>query len=293
MITPSSHKDFIYTGPSWAVQSFSTPDGRLDKETVNIGHMFANEFGLSVEWCPRMGVSNTGLCETIRRLELPQHIPIVWIYCDPIGKIYYNKEQHQMTWPCYVSKYETWVEQFLISEHWKQKRRELANTELDEMNQLGHPIALLGSHSDIHQHQIDSFNNLTLIQDSWQKLLTQEIGVEPFKDYMGVDFLHQTIRIFLKDKEIFDHIKKNKLNKFKWEKNTATRILMGLLYNREKTVSDKINSNLVDVIHETYALWDKIQEYNLWNGVHPNIEGNKIFYEKVKYKLKGFIDDNT
>ena len=91
MITPNSHKDFIYTGPSWAVQSFSTSDGYLDKETVNIGHMFANEFGLSVEWCPRMGVSNTGLCETIRRLKLPQHIPIVWIYCDPIGKIYYNK----------------------------------------------------------------------------------------------------------------------------------------------------------------------------------------------------------
>ena len=68
--------DFIYAGPSWAVQSFETPGGD-DAQKVNIGDMFAQEYNLSALRVPKMGVSNGWLCEQVRRSGASQDTPII------------------------------------------------------------------------------------------------------------------------------------------------------------------------------------------------------------------------
>ncbi len=83
--------DFAYIGPSWAVQSYSSPLGLEDKIKINIGVMFSEEFGYGLGhnkklWLPRMGVSNFWCVDEIKNRNIVENypgIPIIWLMCEP------------------------------------------------------------------------------------------------------------------------------------------------------------------------------------------------------------------
>jgi len=297
--------DFIYIGPSWATRSYEDPLGEDTTNQINIGDMLAKEYGYSfgkdkVGWCPEIGVSNGLCCNEIRKRGLPNDVPIVWFSCDPVGNIYYRKENHDMSWPSYVEdnilyddvRCDDWVESFLTSKDWREKRRHYFDTQLAEMNSLGNPIALMGSHTDVMKEQVEKYENITLIESSWQRVLAEYCGIIPLDDYMGVDFIHQAMKIFIKDKEIVDHMRKSNLSKYEaWADNILAHFIHA--YTSADEYSKRLDDDLVHNIHKTYAQWEQFEEAGVFTWVHPNIKGNEIFYDKVHKKLHKFIDTHN
>ena len=302
--------DFAYIGPSWAVQSYSSPLGLEDKIKINIGVMFSEEFGYGLGhnkklWLPRMGVSNFWCVDEIKNRNIVENypgIPIIWLMCEPLGDCYYHSKEHDMTWPHYKEDeildngftVEQWVEKLLCGGNWKETRETLLHMALKRMNDLGTPIGLIGSHSDISEKQVEKYENITVIEPSWQRVLAEHCELEPLEEYIGVDFYHQTIKIFLKDKEVMDHMRKHNMDKYKYTPSGVTKKLMSMIMSKETKIDweSGIDGNLINTVYDVYNHWDIFEQKKIWNWVHPNIRGNKIFYDKIKYKIKEFIDDN-
>lgn len=302
--------DFAYIGPSWAVQSYSSPIGLTDKIKINLGEMFSEEFGYGLGhdkklWLPKMSVSNTWCVNEIKNKKILRdypRLPIVWVMCEPIGDCYYNSKKHQMTWPHYYEEaildnghtVKDWVERMLTGGMWKETRETLIDMTLKRMNDLDTPIGLIGSHSDIPERLVEKYENINVIAPSWQRVLAEECGVEPLDEYVGVDMWHQTTKIFLKDKEIVEHMNKNNIDKYMHSVSDITKKLMSLVMSKEINYdfTSGVDSHLINTIYDVYNHWDIFEQNKLWNWVHPSIKGNTIFYEKIKYKIKDFIDDN-
>lgn len=304
--------DFAYIGPSWAVQSYSSPLGHGDKIKVNIGQMFSEEFGYGLGhnkklWLACMSVSNFWCIDEIRRCikdygdwEFNSDTPIIWLTCEPLGDLYYNSKKHDMSWPYYQedeilddgSSVEDFVETLLCQGDWLKSRAKLFDMSLKRMNDLGNPIGIIGSHCDIFPEQVEQYENLTVIEPSWQKHIAERCGITPLQNYIGADFYHQTIKIFLKDKEIIKHMNENNIDKHVHDPKKSGK-LMDMIMNRKKIDwESKIDSDLINTVYDVYNHWERFEEQKLFNWVHPSIQGNKIFYNKVKYKIKEFIDDN-
>jgi len=298
--------DFAYIGPSWAVQSYSSPLGLEDKIKVNIGEMFSQEFGYGLGhnqklWLACMSVSNFWCIEEVKRnLKEYPNVPIIWLTCEPLGDCYYNSSEHRMSWPHYEEKeilddgssVEEFIETLLCSGDWRTARLKLFDMSLKRMNELGNPIGILGSHSDIFPEQVEQYENLTVIESSWQKHIAEKCDIDPLENYIGPDFYHQTIKIFLKDKEIVEHMSKHNIDKHIHDPDKSGK-LMDMIMNRKKIDwESKIDSDLINTVYDVYNHWERFEENKLFNWVHPSIQGNKIFYNKVKYKIKEFIDDN-
>lgn len=300
------NNEIIYTGPSWAAHSYSHADGPTDNE-VSIGDMFATEFELSYGdnrqgWLPTVGASNRLCVEKIKlyqRKYINQTPPVIWILCDPVARIYYDEQTVRQTWPCYKDDIETeqWVTKLIHSPDWMTIRNELLHCDLSDMNDLGLPIGILGSHSDIDPLDVVNYENLTVIEPSWQNILCQEAGITGMVPNVGADFLHQTLKIHCKEKEITDHIKKNNMEQRNfWQPGKDTAVLMSLLmtkmWNWQSAQVNDVDESLVDYVFSQYAVWEQLEEAGLFNWVHPNILGNQIFYEHTKDKMWKFINDN-
>lgn len=288
--------DFAYIGPSWAVQSYSSPLGLEDKVKINIGEMFSEEFGYGLGhkrklWLACMGKSNFWCVEEIHRhLKKFPDIPIIWLTCEPLGDLYYNSKEHTMSWPYYQEN--EIVETLLCKGDWLKSRSKLFDMSLKKMNDLGHPIGILGSHCDIFPEQVEQYENLTVIEPSWQKHLAERCGIEPLQNYIGADFYHQTIKIFLKDKEIIKYMNENNIDKNVHDPKKSRKLMDIIMSRKNIDWESKIDSDLINTVYDVYNHWECFEEQKLFSWVHPNRQGNKIFYDKVKYKIKEFIDDN-
>jgi len=301
--------DIIYIGPSWAVQSYSTPlgdDG--DGNTINIGDMFAKEFNHTFgknkqAWLPSHGIGNLTAVHRIKSF-IKIKKPIIWVLCDPIARLYYIKDTKHMCWPSYKEDeivYEninsaTWVDTFFKNPNWLKQRNKLLHADLQDMNSLGYPIGILGSHSDITHEDVKEYENLTVIEPSWQNVLCEHVGIKGMSPNLGADFLHQTLKIYVKLEEIENHIKKYDLDKYSWIPSKRTRQLMTMVmdpiikWKGSMIPESNIESSIIDYINEQYEVWKQLEDKGLFNWVHPSIEGNMIFYEHVKHKMENFVN---
>lgn len=300
--------DFIYTGPSWAVQSYSTPLGNDGVgNTINIGDLFAKEFNHSLgsyreAWLPAHGVGNKKCCEEIRRWG---HVdgwkpikPIIWVLCDPFARLYYNTLKNEMCWPHYKEdeivfkhvKVEHFLNTFFKSKDYLEERKKLLHADLEDMNNLGMPIGILGAHSDIDYEDVEPYENITVLEPSWQKVLCNHSGVRPMEPNWGADFVHQTLKMYLKEDKIMSFMKENKIDKYTWKDNIFTRKLMDFVMDTVIGRSDGIEPTLVQHVHGQYECWRQLELKGLFNWVHPSITGNLVFYEHVKHKMEKFVN---
>lgn len=301
--------DIIYIGPSWAVQSYSTPlgdDG--DGNKINIGDMFAEEFNHTFgknkqAWLPTHGIGNlTGVDRIKDVIKIKR--PIIWVLCDPLARLYYIKDKKQMSWPSYKEdeivyeniNSETWVDTFFKNSNWLEQRNKLLHADLKDMNSLEYPIGILGSHSDITYEDVKEYENLTVIEPSWQNILCEHAGIKGMKPNLGADFLHQTLKVYVKLEEIENHIKNYNLDKYSWMPSKRTRQLMTMImdpiikWKGAMIPESSIEPSIIDYINEQYEVWRQLEDKGLFNWVHPSIEGNMIFYEHVKNKMENFVN---
>lgn len=143
----------LYVGPSWANRSYDTPQGTETNYTNLV-----KELDLSV-------VDLTGPNNTNQYFldKLDKNRPnsydkkfdaIIWVYCEPILDADDQKSLIQ-------------------SEKFWEIRKEINQSQLKRINDIGVPVAIIGAHSDVVNC---NYSNISVIHPSWQKFLAEYSG---------------------------------------------------------------------------------------------------------------------
>jgi hypothetical protein len=221
----------IYIGPSWAARSYDTYDD-TDTVTTNV----AKELELVVIDLATPGYTNYQLLKKLQShlKDNPDHKnrPIIWFYCDPILDSWWYDDCP--------------MEQLIQSKEWQGIRESTNIKILEEFSRLDHPIALIGSHSDVWNCD---HSNIQVIHPSWQKFLANTCDV----------------RLDLG-----------------WGANVAHRFIVA-------NPQIKPDYNIVDAVSDTFSSWHKLEMHNLFQNVHPNIRGNKLFAQEIKHDLFNWL----
>jgi hypothetical protein len=166
--------NILYLGPSWAMRSYNTPNN-TDTEITNI----AQELQLDVIPMAEEGGSNRFLLKKLHRhlKNNPQHkhVPIIWFYAEPFLDSWWYDD-------CVLEK-------FIQTPNWNEIRSSTNQKILKEIAELDHPVALIGSHSDIFDC---NHSNISVIHPSWQKFLAGTCNIK-FDRGWGAEVAHKSI----------------------------------------------------------------------------------------------------
>ena len=163
-------KKFVYSGPSWAFQSFDTPNG-LEKNTTSL----LKEWGLediAINVSQR-GSNSTAQYEKFKDLNLP----IIYVSCEPLS--IFNDT------PNYLNKYSD----IGLDRVWDMRSRR-DKLFMESVSQINNPVAVIGAHSDFSYVP----DNLTVIDSSWQNFLRQESDLDTGYNW-GVEVLHTHLNL--------------------------------------------------------------------------------------------------
>ena len=69
---------------------------------------------------------------------------------------------------------------------------------------------------------LKEYENLTVIEPSWQNILCEHVGIKGMK--LSQDFLHQTLKVYVKLEEIENHIKNYNLDKYRLKRTRQLRL---------------------------------------------------------------------
>jgi hypothetical protein len=222
---------FIYTGPSWAELSF---------EPLFQFTRWPNYTNLALEWelncynVSRCANSNYKCIDSVRALN--KDAPVVWVLCEPLIHI--------------LLKDTSRIKDYLTAKDHVAYRQEELQQQLTAMNDLGLPIGIIGSHSDIRQADIEGFKNLSIIYPSWQNFLAEEVGVQPNVYNWGYEVAHVMI-----------------------------------YRNKDIRPSDQLIMDICD----GEEFWDKLEKGKVFFNSHPNKLGTIKFAKHIKQQVVDFI----
>jgi hypothetical protein len=231
---------YIYAGPSWAARSYDTIEGtELDFTNLSM------EWKISFHDISARGCNN---CASITRIkDYRGSLPIIMVLAEPLMDIDINRSKCDSA-AC---------EEFLQCDDVEGYRRILMHDTLTQLNQLGRPVGLIGGHTDITDTQVLGFDNLTIIDSSWQQFLSDHSIQQPITGW-GVDVAH--------------------------------RIFRNILF-----VNSKVSDAVLNAMDTQFAIWDALAKYHtpLFLGVHPNRKGTELYAAYLKDKVAIFITTNT
>ena len=162
-------KKFIYSGPSWALQSFDTSQGREPNPTSLL-----QEWGLA-HIADNVSGRGSNFVRQFRHFT-DTDLPIVYVMCEPL--VVY--ENNMKRFGKYQHKYNgKWQELW-------QHRRELNRQHMHQLAELPNRVAVIGAHSDVS----DVPDSITVIDPSWQNYLRLEAGLDTGYNW-GVEVLHR------------------------------------------------------------------------------------------------------
>jgi hypothetical protein len=128
------------------------------------------------------------------------------------------------------------------------------------LNSLGIPVALIGAHTDV---ECESFDNITVIHQSWQNFLGQRCGLNSF---------------------------------YGWPADVGHRWLQGIVIpERGPPEHFELGTNpspvVVDEIHKLFNVnWRILEKNKLFKGAHPTILGNQLFAQEIKQSVNNWLD---
>jgi hypothetical protein len=161
----------LYAGPSWAFQSYNTQDGNEPYKTSVFKELQLSAINIS-----KPGGSNKQQLDYIKTNSRYRNNPVIWLYCEPLLDLKHYKgiEYHEL----------------IEREDWLSIRKEVNVTILNEINDLGVPVAIIGSHSDVTDC---SLPNIEIIEQSYQKCLC-DVARIPYNCLgWGPEMMHKSI----------------------------------------------------------------------------------------------------
>jgi len=223
-------KKFIYSGPSWALQSFDTPQGREPNTTSlvqewGLAHIAHNVSARGSDFDRQFGhFVNTDL-------------PIVYVMCEPLAV--HNRSSSQ--------KYHKFLDTYKKS--WQdvwQHREELYQEQMHKLASLPNRVAVIGAHSDVSTVP----DGITVIDPSWQNYLRQLAGLDTGYNW-GVEILHR--QMFGSNRHIDLHPK-------------ASRFIVDLIYDQFEVWKALEKHNLFCDVHPNRRATELYAQHTL-NGV--------------------------
>ena len=163
-------KKFIYSGPSWAFQSFDTPEGDEPNTTNLLKEWGLGDIAINIS---KGGGNSIEQYERFKDLNLP----VIYVMCEPLS--IFNAT------PNYLDKYFDGG----INSVWDMRTRRNKNF-MERLSQLNNRVAVIGAHADVS----DVPDNVTVIDSSWQNFLRQESGLDTGYNW-GVDALHTQLSL--------------------------------------------------------------------------------------------------
>ena len=265
---------FIYCGASTATKSYEDHEGTDElSKSINLGKLFSQYTGYTCLDESGFGYPNTMLIDIVKK-HYNTNIPVFWVYADPIGGVLY--ENGSRTFP-ELPKDQTkrdLLYRLITADDWKAVYYEIADAELAYLNSTGFRIGFVGSSADIHPWQVEKYENLTVVDSSWKRVLSDDAGIKYPDPYLLPEVVHPLINMFFPQKiDDWRHV---------WQNDRDD------LYD-----NPHLNQDLVDKIYQTYEFRRKIEEHGTMVGVHPNVRGNMLYHEHVKKGMKEFIDSGV
>jgi len=248
-------KEFIYTGTSWAVQSFDPLASDEIPDSSNIGKISTRITNLAREWAiphydiSKAGTSNLDRVSAFHNLNI-RNKPLVWVYGEPLTDL------EQITG---LTKSE-----LIKRTDWQSIRAECNRHCIDQIASLGVPVFLIGGASDI----VDCTHSNIVMISSWQKWISQQSG-------LSVD--NNNIYVTIDNQE-----------NYKIEYCWSAEIVHYWLHQNPKITPAP---GLVDSIYSMFALWKKLEQAGLFYQVHPNYHCTELFAEYLKSDIKKFLLD--
>ena len=154
---------YIYTGPSWAAQSYDDVNGPFFKSTN-----LSREWGIECLDLSKPGSSVLDRAEAIK--ESGVSLPIVWVYNEPLLDI--------------TTATGLTLNEFVVNDNWKNIREECNQYCLGQIDALGLPVLLIGGHSDVLNCD---HSNITVVCPSWQTWLAEQSGMAVNGNNITVD----------------------------------------------------------------------------------------------------------
>ena len=229
-------KKFIYSGPSWALQSFDTPQGREPNTT-----------SLVQEW----GLAHIAHNVSARGSDFDRQfahfvntdLPIVYVMCEPLAV--HNRSSSQ--------KYHKFLDAYKNS--WQdvwQHREELYQEQMHKLASLPNRVAVIGAHSDVSAVP----DGITVIDPSWQNYLRQLAGLDTGYNW-GVEILHRHIQS----------------TTGQW-RNIRSKVLVDRIYEQFQVWETLQEANLFCAVHPNRRATELYAQHTL-DGVLEFIEGVK------------------
>jgi hypothetical protein len=143
---------YQYTGPSWAVQSYDSPD--LSIYPTNL----SKEWKIACIDLSQLGSSILNRVEAVKQHEF--NLPIIWVYNEPLLDL--------------TAITGLTLDEFVTRKDWSDIREECNQYCLNQINLLPAPVLLIGAHSDIVNCNRP---NITVAHPSWQAWLAEKAGM--------------------------------------------------------------------------------------------------------------------
>jgi hypothetical protein len=241
----------LYLGPSWAVQSFESTQGLQDPVKTNL----AQELQLT-DYTSLASYANSNLDQLQKAKAFIQQHPelapfrIVFVMANSLQDGYKIAGVSQVDF----------ARTFLTSADPIGTIKTLEQQFYYRLNSIGIPVALIGAHTDV---ECESFDNITVIHQSWQNFLGQRCGLNSF---------------------------------YGWPADVGHRWLQGIVipeYGPPEHFELGIDpsKSVVDEIHKLFNVnWRILENNRLFKGAHPTILGNQLFAQEIKQSVNNWID---
>jgi len=156
---------FVYSGPSWAAQSFDTLDGN-ETNTTNLLELWGLQ-DIAINTSERGSNFNIQYDKFV-----DSNLPVIYVSCETLA-VFDSDTRYTKSYT--DDWYKLW-----------DMRSEVNKANMDKLSKLDNPVAVIGAHTDVS----DVPDNVTIIDSSWQNFLRQEAGLDAGYNW-GCEILHR------------------------------------------------------------------------------------------------------
>ena len=262
--------EFLYTGDSTAFKAFETPDGNDElSQLVSIGKLLEVSTGKKMIDVSHYARPNTRLADYV--LKINKQAPVIWLFACPVASLFWR--EHNNAWPAIHSSNTDLAYELITAVNYNEIYNQIANDELNVINNIGLPIGLIGGSGDISEEQIVNYKNLSIIHPSWYQYLAKAADIPLQSKHMLAELLHVIVNIFF----------------------PAKGIVWNQLWQVDRNFYNNIpvNQSLIDDIYKIYSWREAMHNARYICHNHPNVKSNVLFHNLIKDKAKDYLNDNT
>ena len=163
---------YILAGDSWALKGYTNDNyNKKSNQPLPSDTRLADHWPWTYQHCLTPGHGNLACLDRLISMQIPQHIPVIWVYTEPgrdYGRIK-NAPPHE------------WIEREDIFDI----RTSLNHAIMSEIkDSISNPVAFIGGLSDVDPLLAQAFG-FNVLHSSWQRWIAQKLNSQWFEHGWG------------------------------------------------------------------------------------------------------------